>query len=90
MEALGRDWLAAAESGTAPDSDEAQALAQRQFDWLAGIPGTPQENGGPTREYFVGLGEMYVADERFAKNYGGPTGASFVRDAMKEYADRNL
>ena len=90
VEALGRDWIAAAESGTAPDSDEAQALAQRQFDWLAGIPGTPQENGGPTREYFVGLGEMYVADERFAKNYGGAAGASFVRDAMKEYADRNL
>ena len=90
VEALGRDWIAAAESGVSPDSDEAQALAQCQFDWLAGIPGTPQHNGAPTKEYFVGLGEMYVADERFAKNYGGTAGAAFVRDAMKEYASRNL
>jgi MerR family transcriptional regulator, thiopeptide resistance regulator len=33
---------------------------------------------------------MYVADERFAKNYGGVEGATFVRDSMKEYAERNL
>ncbi len=25
----------------APDSDEAQALAQRHVEWLTGIPGTP-------------------------------------------------
>ena len=31
-----------------------------------------------------------MADERFAANYGGPEGATFVRDAMKVYADRNL
>lgn len=86
MAKLGADWIAAAESGLAPDSDEAQALAQRQYDWLAGIPGTPQVNGGPTREYFVGLAEMYVADDRFAVNYGGTAGATFVRDAMKVYA----
>ena len=87
---LGADWIAAAESGVAPDSDEAQALAQRQFDWLAGIPGTPHANGGPTKAYFVGLGEMYVADDRFAANYGGTAGATFVRDAMKAYADLHL
>jgi DNA-binding transcriptional MerR regulator len=87
---LGADWIAAAESGLAPDSDEAQALAQRQFDWLAAIPGTPHANGGPPKAYFVGLGEMYVADDRFAKNYGGTAGATFVRDTMKVYADRHL
>ena len=87
---LGADWIAAAESGVAPDSDEAQALAQRQFEWLAGIPGTPHAGGGPTKAYFIGLGEMYVADDRFAKNYGGTAGATFVRDTMKVYADRHL
>jgi MerR family transcriptional regulator, thiopeptide resistance regulator len=88
---LGADWIAAAESGIAPDGDEAQALAQRQFDWLAGIPGTPGAGTtGPTKEYFVGLGEMYVADERFGANYGGRRGAEFVRDAMVAYAERNL
>ena len=38
---LGRDWIAAAESGVAPDSAEAQALAARHVEWLTGIPGTP-------------------------------------------------
>jgi DNA-binding transcriptional MerR regulator len=88
---LGSDWIEAAQRGVDPASDEAQALAQRQFDWLSGIPGTPGGGGsGPTKEYFTGLGEMYVADERFAANYGGAEGAAFVRDAMKEYARRNL
>jgi MerR family transcriptional regulator, thiopeptide resistance regulator len=88
---LGVDWIAAAERGVAPESDEAQALAARQFEWLRGIPGTPGGGAaGPTREYFVGLAEMYVADPRFAANYGGVDGATFVRDAMKAYADRNL
>jgi DNA-binding transcriptional MerR regulator len=88
---LGVDWIAAAERGVAPESDEAQALAARQFEWLRGIPGTPGGGAaGPTREYFVGLAEMYVADPRFAANYGGIDGAAFVRDAMKAYADRNL
>jgi len=88
---LGADWLAAAASGIAPESDEAQALAQRQHDWLSGIPGTPRtaENRA-SKDYFVGLAEMYVVDERFAKNYGGIEGATFVRDTMKEYAERNL
>lgn len=88
---LGSDWIEAAQSGIDPGSAEAQALAQRHFDWLSGIPGTPQTaDGHPKREYFVGLGEMYVADERFAANYGGAEGAAFVRDAMAIYADRNL
>lgn len=88
---LGSDWQAAATSGVAPDSDEAQRLARRQFDWLSGIPGTPGAGAaGPTKEYFVGLAEMYVADERFAANYGGRAGAEFVRAAMTIYADRHL
>ncbi len=33
---------------------------------------------------------MYVADERFAANYGGVDGASFVRDALTVYAEKNL
>lgn len=84
-------WKEVASSGAAPDSDAAQAVAQRQYEWLGGIPGTPTgAAGGPSREYFVGLGEMYVADDRFAKNYGGTEGAAFVRDAMVAYAEREL
>ena len=90
VQSLISDWKDAATRGISPDSDEAQALARRQYDWLSGIPGTPQANGGPTKEYFVGLGEMYVADDRFGANYGGVEGATFVRDTLVVYAERNL
>ena len=85
------DWIAAADQRRRPGGEKAQALAQRQFDWLAGVPGTPgYGTGGPTKEYFIGLGEMYVDDQRFAKNYGGAEKAAFVRDAMRAYAEREL
>ncbi len=88
---LGSDWIAAHERGIDPADDEAQALARRHFEWLRGVPGTPGGGGdGPTKEYFLGLAEMYVADERFGANYGGHDGAEFVRDAMTVYAERNL
>ena len=83
---LAADWQAAAAAGLDPRGDEAQALAQRHADWLAGIPGTPPVS----REYLTGLGEMYVADERFGANYGGVEGASFVRDALAAHADERL
>ena len=83
--ALAADWAAAAARGIQPASDEAQALAARQVEWLAGIPGTPGYPDGPSPEYLTGLGEMYVADERFAKNYGGVVGATLVRDALIVY-----
>ncbi|BDZ39665.1 MerR family transcriptional regulator [Microbacterium suwonense] len=92
---LGRDWVAAAESGIDPASDAAQALAQRHVDWLTGIPGTPAAApGGNVKGYVIGLGEMYVADPRFGANYataaGGTAGAEFVRDTLRVYAEANL
>ena len=88
---LAADWASAAEGGVAANSADAQALAQRQCDWLAGIPGAPKSaDGRPTKQYFTWLGETYVDDERFAVNYGGKAGASFVRDAMGVFADANL
>lgn len=92
---LGRDWIAAAESGVAPESDEAQALARRHVEWLTGIPGTPASApGGDVKGYVIGLGEMYVADPRFGRNYatavGGTAGAEFVRDALRVYAETRL
>ena len=92
---LGRDWIAAAQSGSAPDGGEAQALAKRHVEWLTAIPGTPAAApGGDVKAYVIGLGEMYVADERFGANYatsaGGTAGAEFVRDALRAYAEANL
>jgi MerR family transcriptional regulator, thiopeptide resistance regulator len=97
--ALASDWADAATRGVDPTSGEAQHLAQRHVDWLAAIPGTPgPERTGPERtgsgpagpppEYLLGLGDMYVADERFAASYGGVSGATFVRDALIEYVAR--
>lgn len=83
---LAADWQAAATAGLDPAGDEAQALANRHADWLRGIRGVPPVS----RAYLTGLGDMYVADERFAANYGGVEGASFVRDALRLYAERNL
>ncbi|MFB4354507.1 MerR family transcriptional regulator [Microbacterium sp. LS_15] len=92
---LGRDWVAAAESGSDPASAEAQQLARRHVDWLTGVPGTPASApGGDVKAYVIGLGEMYVADPRFGANYatssGGTHGAEFVRDALRVYAEANL
>lgn len=88
---LGSDWIAAAQSGTAPDSPQAQELARRQVEWLSAIPGTPAASGSSDRKgYVTGLGDLYVADPRFAANYGGETGAAFVRDALRIYAGKHL
>lgn len=89
--ALAADWAGAAERGVDPRSEEAFELAGRQYAWLSGIPGTPQTaDGHPTREYFTGLGEMYVGDPRFSANYGGEAGARFVSEAMAAFAEREL
>ena len=41
------------------------------------------------REAAIPLGrEMYVADERFAANYGGVEGSQYVRDGLVAYAHR--
>lgn len=76
---LNAAWVAAAaDPDITPESDEAQALAARHVAWLKSIPGTPSDTEG----YVRGLADMYVADPRFAANYGGETGAGFVRDAL--------
>ena len=82
---LNADWTAAAAVGTDPTSPAAQDLAARHVAWLAGIPGTPGHGGEPDPGYLLELAEMYVADERFAANYGGVEGATFVRDALRAW-----
>lgn len=88
---LNADWAAAA-AAEAPHitvhSPEAQELAARHIAWLRGVPGTPAARpDGDLFGYVRGLAEMYVADERFAANYGGVENATFVRDALRAYID---
>ncbi|WBU37405.1 MerR family transcriptional regulator [Homoserinibacter sp. YIM 151385] len=90
---LSTAWREAAARGVDPAGEEAQALAARHAAWLRAVPGTPGD-GGADREgfaaYLMGLGEMYVADPRFAANYGGQPGARLVRDALAVHVEREL
>ncbi|MEV1286203.1 MerR family transcriptional regulator [Micromonospora sp. NPDC049679] len=82
---IAADYGRAHLAGSSAESDEVQAITQRHFEWLS-ITTTP------TRPYFIGLGEMYVADPRFTANYDrhGEGTAVLIRDAMKVYAERHL
>lgn len=89
--AVAQAWAAVAAAGLAPDSDDAQDVARQHAQWLASIPGTPGHGtGAPDKGYLLGLADMYVADPRFAANYGGEAGATVVRDALRIYAERSL
>ncbi|MFF8552882.1 MerR family transcriptional regulator [Streptomyces sp. NPDC015501] len=85
-EAIARDWGRARAAGFAADGPEAQEIARRHCAWLAS---SAKE---PGRSYVKGLGEMYVADPRFGKNYDryGDGTAAFVRDALTVYAEHRL
>ncbi|MCA9833183.1 MAG: MerR family transcriptional regulator [Thermomicrobiales bacterium] len=88
LSALNNDWQDAVARGVDVTGEEAQALAARHVDWLRDLPQAmvPDDFGG----YILGLGEMYVNDPRFATNYSGEVGATFVRDALKVYVETNL
>jgi len=85
---LAAAWADAAREGADPRGAAAQGLAARHIAWLTGMPGTPAATpGGDTAGYVRGLADMYVADPRFARNYGGEAGARFVRDALLHHLD---
>lgn len=88
LRALNAAWQDAASRGIDPAGDDAQELAARHLAWLRGVPGAPADTDEHAAAYLRGLGEMYVADERFAANYGGVAGATFVRDALAVLAGR--
>ncbi|WP_405159602.1 MerR family transcriptional regulator [Nocardia sp. NBC_01499] len=75
-------------AGLAPDSEEVQAITERHHRWVGiGWQGRPV-----SKEAFIGLGEMYVADPRFTANYDvhDVGTAELVRDAMRVYAETHL
>ena len=78
------DFAAALKEGKTADSDEVQAIARRHVEWLS-------QAIAPSKGYLLGLGEMYVADPRFASNYEthGLGTAAFVRDAIAVFAEQN-
>ncbi len=80
---IARDFAQARLSGADAGTDEVQQITSRLVDWLSGD--TP-----PSRDYLIGLGELYAADDRYGANYDrhGAGTALFVRDAMTVYATR--
>ena len=82
--AIAAAWEQAREAGLAPDSDEVQQIAARHTAWIR----VGWQGGEVSPEALRGLAEMYVADERFAANYGGVEGSQYVRDGLVAYAHR--
>ena len=84
--AIAEAWAQLRASGAPIEAPEAQALARRHRDWIAAGWG----GRTPSADQLTGLAEMYVADERFAANYGGAEGAAYVRDALTHLAIAEL
>ncbi len=84
--AIAAQWAELRAAGAPIDGPQAQSLARRHHAWIAaGWGGT-----APDADQLAGLADMYVADERFAANYGGPEGAAYVRDALTHFAAAEL
>lgn len=64
-----------------PNSEEAKKAVKLHKAWL-------DHYGNYSKEAHIGLGEMYVYDDRFKKYYEDNVGegaAEFLRDAIKNY-----
>ncbi|WP_067825827.1 MerR family transcriptional regulator [Nocardia inohanensis] len=85
---IAADYGRAHAAGLPVDSAEVLDIVQRHYDWVT----VGWQGKRPTAEAFTGLGEMYVADPRFAANYDkhGAGGAIYVRDAMRAFAETRL
>jgi len=77
--------LVALETGN-PASEIAQKACDIHRQWLCVF------YPGYDREYHIGLGEMYVSDERFKAHYDklGSGCAEFLRDAINIYCGKSL
>ena len=84
--AIAAAWADLRSAGAPVDGPQAQALAARHHAWIAAGWG----NKPPSADQLAGLADMYVADERFAANYGGTEGATYVRDALTHFAITDL
>ncbi|MCI1901407.1 MAG: TipAS antibiotic-recognition domain-containing protein [Bifidobacteriaceae bacterium] len=94
---LNADWTQAAHQHlvsptpeTAPTSKAAQSIARRHVEWLAQLQRDAHVVGdGSFCDYVRSLAQMYPQDERFAANYGGAEGATFVREALLHFMDEH-
>lgn len=73
------------QSGEVADSTAMQSLVAEHYRWVCAY-------WTPTQDAYIGLGDMYVSDERFKARYERvATGlAEYLRDAMRQFAFANL
>lgn len=71
--------------GVATAAAEVQRLIGEHYSWVNAF-------WTPDRTAYIALGEMYVADARFAANYDkfAPGMAAFMRDSIRVWAEANL
>ena len=84
LENIFRDFSELMQSGATPDSSEAQKLVKKLQDYIS------ENYYTCTDEILAGLGQMYVADERFKENidkYADGT-AEFVSKAINYYNEQ--
>ena len=84
LEYIFRDFAKLLQSGVEPDSPEAQALVEKLQGYIT------EHYYTCTVEILAGLGQMYVADERFKENidkYADGT-AKFVSEAINYYNEQ--
>ena len=84
LEYIFRDFAKLLQSGAEPSADDAQALVKKLQDYIS------ENYYTCTDEILAGLGQMYVADERFKHNidkYADGT-AEFVSEVIKMYTKR--
>lgn len=84
MDKIMADFALCRKSGNAPDASEAQALVKALQSHIT-------ENFYQcTNEILAGLGQMYVADERFQSNIDkhGDGTAAFIREAIGIYCKK--
>ena len=84
MDSIMAEFAACLKNGEAPASDAAQALAQKLQAHIT------ENYYHCTREILAGLGQMYVADERFKNNIDkhGEGTARFIREAIGVYCSQ--
>lgn len=85
---IAADFGRAHAAGLDPSGPEVRAITRRHYEWVA----AGWKGRRPGADAFAGLGEMYVADPRFAATYDrhGAGTAAFVRDAMLAFAADEL
>ena len=84
-DAVNRDAAALLQAGVPVDDPRVQDVVARHHAWVSHF-------WTPGREAYIGLGQLYVDDERFTASIDAtaPGLAAYMRDAMAVYANTRL